>query len=287
MYKATTKKLQKKAIYSWQQEMDKFIVFPLSWGFFNVEFWSLERQFRPFWVLYWNPVPGAIIVVDGDEFEPDPDTIYLFPPHTEYMGKCYKPFIQLAVHFLAESPFDRVVNKMLKIPAENISKLLMKLDQPENKLHNSIILEQIILSALSKIPTEAFESVQKVIDSRIYEALNYIDRNPGMNHTVRSLSKKFNMSDNNFHRYFIAGTGITPKQYALKRKMEYTRFLLTKTEKTIDEIALETGFADRYHFSKTFKKHFSYPPAEFRKKMILYSKEATIDPIKRSEGIKR
>ena len=271
MYKSTKRKLQKKAIYNWQQDMDKFIVFPLSWGFFNVEEWSLVQQFRPYWTLYWHPFPGAILSVNGTDFEPDPETIYLFPPYTKYSGKYYQSFIQFAVHFLAESPFDRVVNKMLKIPAENISKSIMKLDHPKNKLHNSIILEQIILSTLSKIPTEAFESIQKVIDSRICDALNFIDRNPGMNHTIKSLCKMTNMSENNFHRHFVAGTGITPKQYIIKRKMEYTRMLLVKTEKSIDEIALETGFVDRYHFSKMFKKYFSYPPASFRKRVSSHS----------------
>ena len=126
MYKNTKRKLQKKAIYYWQQDMDKFIVFPLSWGFFNVEEWSLVQQFRPYWTLYWHPFPGAILSVNGTDFEPDPETIYLFPPYTKYSGKYYQSFIQFAVHFLAESPFDRVVNKMLKIPAENISKSIMK-----------------------------------------------------------------------------------------------------------------------------------------------------------------
>jgi len=79
MYKSTKRKLQKKAIYNWQQDMDKFIVFPLSWGFFNVEEWSLVQQFRPYWTLYWHPFPGAILSVNGTDFEPDPETIYLFP----------------------------------------------------------------------------------------------------------------------------------------------------------------------------------------------------------------
>jgi transcriptional regulator GlxA family with amidase domain len=40
--------------------------------------------------------------------------------------------------------------------------------------------------------------------------------------------------------------------------------LLRHGKLSIDEIAGKCGFADRYHFSKSFRKYFGLPPAEFR-----------------------
>lgn len=268
MSKPTIKTLRSKAIFRWQQDVDKFSVTPISWGFTIVKWWSYFQAFRPYWVMYWNPVPGPVMMVDGVKYENDPDVIYLFPPHTSYSAEAEKPFIQFAIHFLADAPFDRVASKMLELPAKDIVKLIMSLSDPEDKIQNSIILEQIILSALSMIPADAFGSAPKTIDSRISKVLNYIDKNPTLNHTVESLASMVKMSANNFHRYFVAGTAVTPKQYVIKRKMEYARYQLVQTEKTIDEVALETGFTDRYHFSKTFKQYFMYPPATLRKKVI-------------------
>ena len=64
-----------------------------------MEKWKIANTSRPFWIIYWNPVPGAKITRDGVEFEPEKDKIYLFPPHTRFTGNAYKPFIQFAVHF--------------------------------------------------------------------------------------------------------------------------------------------------------------------------------------------
>jgi transcriptional regulator GlxA family with amidase domain len=38
------------------------------------------------------------------------------------------------------------------------------------------------------------------------------------------------------------------------------------TEKSIEQIAQETGFADRFHFSRVFALHKQYPPAAYRKR---------------------
>lgn len=269
MSKYTEKNLKKHAVFHWEQDMQKFIVYPLSWGFFYVEKWKIANTSRPFWIIYWNPVPGAKITRDGVEFEPEKDKIYLFPPHTRFTGNAYKPFIQFAVHFHAESPFDRVVNNMLEFSAENISALIMKLSGENSKLQNTVLLQQIILNVLSQIPMEAFQPQKKtVLDLRIREILQYIEKNPGARHTVESLSERVKMSVNNFHRKFVEGTDTTPKQYLLNMRLEYAKRLLLETVLTIDEIASEAGFMDRYHFSKAFKKHFLYPPVIFRKKIL-------------------
>ena len=269
MSKYTNKKLRKQAVLFWQQDMEKFIVYPLSWGFFRINEWGYSNVNQPFWILYWNPTLGYLLNVDDRIFEPDPERVYLFPPHTKFSGKFCKPFIQFAVHFLAESPFDRVVNKMLEFPSENIAALIMKLSESNPKLQNTILLQQIILNVLSQIPMEAFQPKKKtVLDPRIREILQFIEKNPGGRHTVKSLSERVKMSVNNFHRKFMEGADTSPKQYLLKIRMEYAKKLLLETNMTIDEIALASGFMDRYHFSKAFKSYFLYPPVMFRKDIM-------------------
>ena len=267
MSKPTTKKLKGKAVFPWQQNVDRMIVYPQSWGFFQVRQWNYTKVIQPFWIIYWNPTPGLMLNVDGEEFAPDPDKIYLFPPYTRFHGKFCKPFIQFAVHFLAEAPFDRVNNRMLVMPSDNIVPLIMKLSPSNTELQNIILLQQIILNVLGKIPIEAFLPQKKpLLDPRIKEILKYINSHPGERHTVEGLSGKVKMSVNNFHRRFLLGTGVTPKQYLLKIRMEYAKKLFLEAEMNIDEVASASGFLDRYHFSKTFKNYFLFSPAAFRKK---------------------
>ena len=66
----------------------------------------------------------------------------------------------------------------------------------------------------------------------------------------------------------MEGADTSPKQYLLKIRMEYAKKLLLETNMTIDEIALASGFMDRYHFSKAFKSYFLYPPVMFRKDIM-------------------
>ena len=44
--------------------------------------------------------------------------------------------------------------------------------------------------------------------------------------------------------------------------------MLGDPELPINVIAVKTGFADRYHFSKAFKAFFGISPAAMRKKLI-------------------
>lgn len=162
---------------------------------------------------------------------------------------------------------DLLNNRAAVIEREKTLGCTQTVSHSNNKLQNTILLQQIILSVLCQIPMEAFSPQKKhSLDSRIREILRYIEKNPGEHHTVESLSEKVKMSVNNFHRKFVAGTDTTPKQYLLKVRMGYARKLFMETRLTIDEVAAETGFSDRYHFSKIFKKYFLNTPAAFRKK---------------------
>ena len=75
------------------------------------------------------------------------------------------------------------------------------------------------------------------------------------------------MSATNFHRRFLSCTLSTPKQYVMRKRMEFARELLLKGVLSIDEIAEQAGFSNRYHFSKAFKNYYSFPPIAYCKFM--------------------
>jgi len=74
-----------------------------------------------------------------------------------------------------------------------------------------------------------------------------------------------NISTNGFIRLFTSETDTSPQKYHRNKRIEKACLLLHFSEKNIDEIAIKTGFLDRYHFSREFKKSTSNTPAEFRK----------------------
>lgn len=72
-----------------------------------------------------------------------------------------------------------------------------------------------------------------------------------------------------YHPFYISKIlkdrkGITLHQYVISYRMKYARSLLEFTDKSIAEIADETGFTDASYFTKSFKAQFGMTPKEFR-----------------------
>lgn len=66
---------------------------------------------------------------------------------------------------------------------------------------------------------------------------------------------------NKFHKYMQT----TPIQFLTKRRIQKAMELLSTTNKTIQEIALETGYDNANYFSKVFKKRIGTSADNFRK----------------------
>jgi transcriptional regulator GlxA family with amidase domain len=103
--------------------------------------------------------------------------------------------------------------------------------------------------------------------------LERINKNPGACYSVEELAASVKMSVNNFHRKFQNYTFSTPKQYILRKRMEFSRDLLMNGALSVDEIAEQSGFSNRYHFPKAFKNYYSFPPVAYRRYMIEKSKK--------------
>lgn len=61
----------------------------------------------------------------------------------------------------------------------------------------------------------------------------------------------------------------SPLQIIHDRIILEAKRLLIYTEKTAKEIAYEIGFEDASHLSRMFKKHTSFSPSEFKKRLKL------------------
>lgn len=68
-------------------------------------------------------------------------------------------------------------------------------------------------------------------------------------------------------------TGITPYQHIINLRIAKAKQLLMTTDVSLVSIALDTGFNDSSHFSRTFKKHTGLTPLKFRKSIELSQKQ--------------
>ncbi|HRX16919.1 MAG: helix-turn-helix domain-containing protein [Spirochaetes bacterium] len=79
------------------------------------------------------------------------------------------------------------------------------------------------------------------------------------------LAAKVGMHYHVFRKMFKEKTGISPKQFFLRLKIDKAKELLLKTNKKIDEIAEIVGFSDPLYFSRMFKSKEKISPQNFRK----------------------
>ena len=83
--------------------------------------------------------------------------------------------------------------------------------------------------------------------------------------TVTEMAEYCSLSENQFRRLFKSRTGMGPKHYSDCLKMQIASERLLSSNITLDSIAEELGYIDRFHFSKVFKRIKGHSPDNFRK----------------------
>jgi AraC family transcriptional regulator, arabinose operon regulatory protein len=85
-------------------------------------------------------------------------------------------------------------------------------------------------------------------------------------HTVAALAKLAGMSPTHFARVFKAAFGTSPIDWLRRERISQAKRRLAETNASIKEIAGQSGYTDRYFFSKDFKRHTGLTPREFRRR---------------------
>ncbi|WP_413374943.1 AraC family transcriptional regulator [Alkalihalobacillus sp. 1P02AB] len=101
--------------------------------------------------------------------------------------------------------------------------------------------------------------------NRLNKVLEYIDTHYYEDLTVNEAAKISNLSPYYFCRLFKTATGRSFVQYVNERRIEKAHMLLTKTDLSIMEVALQTGFNDANYFSRAYKKLRKESPSTARK----------------------
>lgn len=113
---------------------------------------------------------------------------------------------------------------------------------------------------------------------RIYEIIDYIYENFTKTLYLEEIAKKEFLSKGYLSRYIKKESGLTFSEHLSLARCEEVERLLGNTKKTIDQIAMDVGFANRSHLATQFKKWFKKTPTEYRKNIGTdLSKFATIN----------
>ncbi|MBN2713615.1 MAG: helix-turn-helix transcriptional regulator [Planctomycetes bacterium] len=240
--------------------------------FHFVKEWTHGNLSAPYWRLYWNRSHGMSVVARGQEVELAPGRIVLIPPDTSYSTRLTDPAEHLYLHFMLKSPFYATAKRIYEIPVKpEIKKLteevaaLCLADGDGPSLRLSLLSASLIHYSLAELPPKVLDAAYS--DTRVEKALQYMRDNLEAKIANDFLAREAGMNTNSFIRLFKEIVGETPQARFARMRIEHACVLLSYTDKTIDEIATETGFCDRYHFTKIFRKLRKIGPAAFKREM--------------------
>lgn len=96
----------------------------------------------------------------------------------------------------------------------------------------------------------------------------YILENLSRPLSVEEISKAFFINRQKLHTIFKTHFNDSIKQFIISQRLGKAKELLRSTDKTVEEIAFETGFPDYNYFIRIFKNRFSITPLQYKKSFL-------------------
>lgn len=100
-------------------------------------------------------------------------------------------------------------------------------------------------------------------NGHIQQAMMYIEDHLNESISRSELADIAGINPDHFSRMFKKQTGISPKEYITRLRMEKAKSLLAKAPASIMEVARSVGYEDPYHFSRRFKQVVGVAPSAY------------------------
>lgn len=131
--------------------------------------------------------------------------------------------------------------------------------------HASALTYAAMAMAVESLPADRRDANWHYHASDLRPAFERIEHNLRTPPDNAELAALCNCSTDHFIRRFSEITeGIPPHQYGLQLRLAAAAQLLAQSLQSIDTIAEQTGFTDRFHLSRHFSRNFGLPPAAYR-----------------------
>lgn len=103
----------------------------------------------------------------------------------------------------------------------------------------------------------------------VREAYEYINENLALDCSLKTLAAAVHISPNYLHHIFCDQIGMTPHEYLTKKRIERAKLLIRAGERSMLEIALDSGFCSQSHFNKVFKEVCKISPAQYKRSFMI------------------
>ena len=223
----------------------------------------------PFWRLYYNSQSGHSIQVGDGMLGLGPEHLVLIPPQCIFHCRGVSPAPHFWIHFsyprhLVQSPPKPVLLPPLDAELSLIRTLQsLRIEKPHlSHTEKNLFLGMALVHAVLSREELAW---RPALPDALQKILVHIEQNVASEFTNGDLAKIGGLSLAGLSRIFQKYLLTSPGNHVLQLRVQKAGRLLKTNRDSIDQIADATGFHDRFHLSKIFKKMTGKTPAQFRK----------------------
>ena len=116
-----------------------------------------------------------------------------------------------------------------------------------------------------RFPVES-PAVQRGRFKKLGPALKALEERHREQISMAELAELVGMSSTHFNRQFAQLLGISPTRLLHAMRLDRSRQLLTETDWTIGQIAVEVGYFDQSHFTRRFRQYCGVTPRSYRER---------------------
>ncbi len=125
---------------------------------------------------------------------------------------------------------------------------------------------EMLLSILSNIANkELLNYLLSIADCERVSLEEIMEANYTYNLPLAEFAKIAQRSLASFKREFSVIFNTSPGKWLMQKRLDYASLLLHISQKSVHEIAFESGFENSTHFSRVFKAKFNVSPLAYRK----------------------
>jgi AraC-like DNA-binding protein len=230
--------------------------------------WNFSRLSFPYWRLYWNASAGASIRCEKETVPLTPSQAVLIRPDAIFSTRNTKPCGHLYVHFqipaVVLSSAPSIIRLPMKSPLPELIASICKLLRTSHPPAWKVSFHARALVELALAIADIHPGGAPGTDARVLKVLSYMDDHLKPNTSNADLAREARMSASALNHLFKDQVGHSLQAFLRRKRVEKAALLLQFSDLSIEQIADETGFCDRYHFSKVFRSLQGVGPAAFR-----------------------
>ncbi len=222
---------------------------------------------------------SAIFTIQESDIVAPKHSFFFYPIGAPQIYRCLPQhsFENDWIHFIFEPEEQRLFDSLqiptqTPIPIDDLNFLhfcvkSMAYESCSHNLYRSENVKHYLFLLLNKVSEQIYQSQANILGSH-YEILstirNKIYAKPYEPRNIDSTAHEVRMSKSAFQHLYKEQFGVSFFQDFINSRIAYAKMLLTSTNMTASEIAVQCGYHHYAHFTRQFKEKCGVTPIEYR-----------------------